>query len=235
MLEIKDLHVYYGLSHILQGVSMEVRGGEIVALVGRNGAGKTTTLKSIVGLVAPRDGAVVFDGQRIDGQSVSRIIRKGIGYVPEDRRIFPELTVYENLRLALLGRPRTARADGGLDEVYRLFPVLEERQTQLGRTLSGGEQEMLAIARALLGAPRLLLIDEPTQGLMPKLVNQLYEALGTINARGVTILLVEQMLTIALGAAHRVYVMDQGRISFEGSPQQLQEDRELQRMLVGVA
>ena len=234
MLEVRNLQVYYDQSHILQGVSLDVRVGEIVALVGRNGAGKTTTLKSIVGLVRPREGSVALDGVRLDRQPVPRIVRAGVGYVPEERRIFPSLTVYENLRLALLGRGKGAPKDG-LDEVYDLFPVLRERREQVGRTLSGGEQEMLAIARALLGAPRLLLIDEPTQGLMPKLVDQLYRALQAINQRGVTILLVEQLLTVALGTAHRVYVMDQGRITFEGTPRQLRGDRELQRMLLGVA
>ena len=234
VLEVRDLHVYYGRSHILQGVSMGVEAGEIVALVGRNGAGKTTTLKSIVGLIPPRRGSVTFEGQRLDGLSVPKIIRRGLGYVPEERRIFPELTVLENLRVAILGRGR-ASAGEALEEVYALFPVLRERSRQLGRTLSGGEQEMLAIARALVGAPRLLLIDEPTQGLMPKLVNQLYDTLRTINRRGVTVLLVEQMLTVALDVAHRVYVMDQGGISFEGTPEQLRGDRDLQRMLVGVA
>jgi branched-chain amino acid transport system ATP-binding protein len=234
VLEVSDLHVYYGQSHVLQGVSLDVRAGEIVALVGRNGAGKTTTLKSIVGLAPPRAGSVTLDRVRLDGLPVPKIARMGVGYVPEERRIFPGLTVYENLRLALLGRAKQGR-NNGFEEAYALFPVLRERHQQLGRTLSGGEQEMLAIARALLGAPRLLLIDEPTQGLMPKLVDQLYQALQAINQRGVTILLVEQMLTVALGIAHRVYVMDQGRITFTGTPRELEGDRELQRMLLGVA
>jgi branched-chain amino acid transport system ATP-binding protein len=234
VLEVKDLHVFYGQSHVLQGISLDVRAGEIVALVGRNGAGKTTTLKGIVGLAPPRAGSVTLDGVRLDGLPVSKIARMGVGYVPEERRIFPGLTVYENLRMALLGRTKQGR-NNGLEEAYTLFPVLRERHQQLGRTLSGGEQEMLAIARALLGAPRLLLIDEPTQGLMPKLVDQLYQALQAINQRGVTILLVEQMLSVALGIAHRVYVMDQGRMTFAGTPRQLEGDRELQRMLLGVA
>jgi branched-chain amino acid transport system ATP-binding protein len=235
VLALDTVHVYYGQSHILQGVSLAVGRGEIVALVGRNGAGKTTTLKSIVGLVPPRAGTIQFEGQRLNGLPVPQIIRRGIGYVPEERRIFPQLSVAENLRVAQLAQPRQARRPERLEEVYALFPVLRERHRQAGGTLSGGEQEMLAIARALVGAPRLLLIDEPTQGLMPKLVDQLYAALQTINQRGVTILLVEQMLAVALGVAHRVYVLDQGRIRFEGTPDQLQSDRELQRMLLGVA
>ena len=235
MLELRDLQVYYGQSHILHGVSMDVLAGEIVALVGRNGAGKTTTLKSVIGLVPPRGGTITFEGERLDGLPVPKIVRRGLGYVPEERRIFPELTVSENLRVAQLGQDKVARTPEALEEVYALFPRLRERSGQLGRTLSGGEQEMLAIARALLGKPRLLLIDEPTQGLMPKLVDELYVALQSINRRGVTILLVEQMLTVALGVAHRTYVMDQGRITFEGTPDQLREDRELQRMLLGVA
>jgi branched-chain amino acid transport system ATP-binding protein len=234
MLEVEDLHVFYGQSHVLQGVSLDVHAGEIVALVGRNGAGKTTTLKSIVGLAPPSSGSVALVGVRVNGLPVPSIARMGVGYVPEERRIFPGLTVHENLRLALVGRGKGGSKDG-FEEAYALFPVLRERSQQLGRTLSGGEQEMLAIARALLGAPRLLLIDEPTQGLMPKLVDQLYQALQAINQRGVTILLVEQMLTVALGIAHRVYVMDQGRITFVGTPRELRGDRELQRMLLGVA
>jgi branched-chain amino acid transport system ATP-binding protein len=235
VLEVRDLQAYYGQSHILHGVSMDVRAGEIVALVGRNGAGKTTTLKSIIGLVPPRGGAVTFEGEQLNGLAVPKIVRRGLGYVPEERRIFPELTVSENLRVAQLGQDKAARTPEALEEVYALFPRLRERSIQLGRTLSGGEQEMLAIARALLGRPRLLLIDEPTQGLMPRLVDELYVALQSINRRGVTILLVEQMLTVALGVAHRTFVMDQGRITFEGTPDQLREDRELQRMLLGVA
>jgi len=218
MLEVEDLHAYYGKSHILQGISFHVAKGEIVSLLGRNGAGRTTTIRTIMGQVRAT-GAMRFKGERIDGLKPHEIARRGLGFVPEDREIFPGLTVRENLLLGI--KPRRPRSRWALDDMFDIFPLLRERADAPGAVLSGGEQQMLAICRTLMGDPELLMIDEPTEGLAPKMVQLVRELLEKIAARGVSILMIEQKLTIALAISHRLYVMGHGRIVFEGVPQAL--------------
>jgi branched-chain amino acid transport system ATP-binding protein len=218
MLEVRDLHAYYGKSHILQGVTFDVRAGEIVSLLGRNGVGRSTTIKAIMGDVPPR-GSVRFRGEELVGLPPHQIARKGLGYVPENRDIFPGLTVRENL---LLGRKSTRQTGRwSYEDVFELFPLLRERADVLGGVLSGGEQQMLTICRTLMGDPEIIMIDEPTEGLAPKLVELVGGLLERIAARGVSILLVEQKLTIALRISQRLYVMGHGRIVFEGTPDDL--------------
>jgi branched-chain amino acid transport system ATP-binding protein len=207
VLSVRQIHTYYGLAHILQGVSLDVREREIVALLGRNGAGKSTTLKSIIGLTPPRSGDVEFAGENLVGMPTHRIARLGIGYVPEERRIFPELTVLENLKVAMLAH-KLDDPPAALDGMFAMFPRLRERMGQSGRSLSGGEQQMLALARALISQPRLLLIDEPTQGLAPNLVTSIASSLVRIKEQGLAVLLVEQNTRVALEVADRVYVID---------------------------
>ncbi|HEY8554447.1 MAG TPA: ABC transporter ATP-binding protein [Burkholderiales bacterium] len=223
MLEVENLHAYYGKSHILQGVSLRVGPGEIVSLLGRNGAGRSTTIKAIMGEVPPV-GVVRFNGERIDGLPPHEIARKGIAYVPENRDIFPGLTVRENLLLGL--KPGRKDGDGRwtIEDMYELFPVLRQRQDAPGGVLSGGEQQMLTICRSLMGDPALMMVDEPTEGLAPRMVELVRELLERIAARGVAILLVEQKLTIALDISHRLYVMGQGQVVFEGTPEDLREN-----------
>ena len=218
MLEVDDLHAYYGKSHILQGVTFRVGQGEIVSLLGRNGAGRSTTVKTIMGQVPP-NGAIRFNGERIDGLPPHAIARRGLGYVPEDRAIFPTLTVRENLLLGI----KTTRRNGGwsIEDMFALFPLLRERADAPGGVLSGGEQQMLTICRSLMGDPQLLMVDEPTEGLAPKMVDMVRELLEKIAARGIAILIIEQKLTIALAICHRLYVMGHGRIVFEGNPREL--------------
>jgi len=236
LLALEDLHAYYGEAYILQGVSLTVGAGEVVTLIGRNGAGKTTTLKSIMGLVPPRGGRITFDGRPLAGLPTHEVARAGIAYVPEERRILPNLSVAENLRLGMLSAPRATKVEnsGVMEEVLTYFPRLRERYEQKGKSLSGGEQQMLAIARGLVARPKLMLVDEPTEGLSPLLVQNLTEILGEINRRGTTILLVEQMLEVALALSNRLYVMDQGRIQFEGTPEALRADPEIQQRFLGV-
>ena len=233
LLAVEDLHTYYGEAHILQGVSLEVGEGEVVTLIGRNGAGKTTTLLSIMGVVRPRRGRVRFAGEEVAGRGPHEIARRGIAWVPEERRVLPNLTVRENLRLGMLG---AGRGDNGgrVDEALEFFPRLRERSGHKGRFLSGGEQQMLAIARGLVARPRLMLVDEPTEGLAPLLVQSLTEILGEISRRGTTILLVEQTLEVAMALSHRLYVMDQGRIQFEGTPDALRREPLIQQRFLGV-
>jgi len=226
MLEVEGLHAYYGKSHILQGVSFAVREGEIVSLLGRNGAGRSTTLKTIMGEVAPA-GSIRFKGERIDGLKAHEVARRGLGYVPENREIFPTLTVRENLLLGM----KNGRAKGrwNMDDMFGLFPILRERADAPGGVLSGGEQQMLTICRTLMGDPDLIMVDEPTEGLAPRLVGLVRELLERIAAKGVAILLVEQKLTIALAISHRLYVMGHGKIVFEGTPAQLRDDSAARR------
>jgi branched-chain amino acid transport system ATP-binding protein len=235
LLSIQNLHAFYGEAHILQGVSLSVHAGEVVTLIGRNGAGKTTTLRSIMGIVAPRAGHITFDGFELAGLPTHTIAQRGIAYVPEERRILPNLSVEENLRLGRLGA-KGAKGDGGavMEEVLGHFPRLRERLVQKGKSLSGGEQQMLAIARGLVASPKLMLVDEPTEGLSPLIVESLTEILREINRRGTTILLVEQILEVALVLSHRLYVMDQGRIQFEGTPEALRADPAIQQRFLGV-
>jgi branched-chain amino acid transport system ATP-binding protein len=233
LLSITDLHTYYGEAHILQGVSIDVAEGEVVTLIGRNGAGKTTTLRSIMGIVPARRGHVRFRGEDVAHLGTHEIARRGIAWVPEERRVLPNLTVLENLRLGMLGSG-VRNGAASIDEVLAFFPRLRERIDSKGRFLSGGEQQMLAIGRGLIGRPGVMLIDEPTEGLAPILVENLTEILAEINRRGTTILLVEQTLEVALALSHRLYVMDQGRIQFEGTPDQLRHDPAIQQRFLGV-
>ena len=226
MLEVDELHAYYGKSHILQGVSFTVGEGEIVSLLGRNGAGRSTTLKTIMGEVKPA-GSIRFRGARIDGLATHDIACRGLGYVPENRDVFPTLTVRENLLLGL--KRKHARGRWTLEDMFTLFPILRERVDAPGGVLSGGEQQMLTICRTLMGDPDLIMVDEPTEGLAPKLVDLVRDLLLRIAARGVAILLVEQKLTIALDIAQRLYVMGHGRIVFEGTPDALRADAATRR------
>lgn len=218
MLELKGVHAHYGLSHVLQGIDLRVGQGEIIGLFGRNGVGKTTVIKTIAGWVAPSSGQVLFEGERLDGIGPDRICRRGIGLVPEDRRIFPGLTVEENLRLGQMQCPSRQRAESRrrLDEIYQRFPRLAERRRQMGTTLSGGEQQMLAIARVLAGAPRLLLIDEPTEGLAPIIVDELFELIAALAREGTPIVLVEQNVHRAIKLTTRHYLIERGQVTFEG-------------------
>jgi branched-chain amino acid transport system ATP-binding protein len=233
ILTVEDVHTYYGEAHILQGVSLRLDEGEVVTLIGRNGAGKTTTLRSIMGIARPSRGRITLRGVDIGRLQTHEVARQGIAWVPEERRILPNLTVLENLRLGMLGRAGGA-ADGVLDEVFDYFPRLRERVAQRGQFLSGGEQQMLAIARGLVARPAVMLVDEPTEGLAPMIVQNLTEILARINQRGVTLLLVEQTLEVAMALSHRLYVMDQGRIQFEGTPDALRRDPTVQQRFLEV-
>ena len=232
-LVVDEIHTYYGLAHVLQGVSLEVGEGEIVVLLGRNGAGKSTTLKSIMGLTPPRRGAVVYAGHSLVGLPTHAIARLGIRWVPEERRIFPDLTVLENMRVAALAVEAVRRTEE-LRRMYALFPLLRERAQQRGRSLSGGEQQMLALARALIGRPRLLLIDEPTQGLAPNLVASIANSLLAIKDQGLSILLVEQNARVALEIADRAYLIDRGVIQYSGTSGELRADQAIQRQYLTV-
>jgi branched-chain amino acid transport system ATP-binding protein len=221
MLQVRDLHAYYGKSHVLQGVDLDVRAGEIVSLLGRNGVGRSTTIKTIIGEVPP-NGSIRFKGQEIAGRKAHDIARLGLGYVPENRDIFPTLTVRQNL---LLGQKK-ARNTGrwSINDMFDLFPQLGERADAPGDVLSGGEQQMLAMCRTLMGDPDLIMVDEPTEGLAPQLVERVAHLLNEMAERGLSILLVEQKLTIALRISARVYVMGHGKIVFEGTPRDLRDN-----------
>ena len=219
MLDVRDLHAYYGKSHILHGVDFRVGEGEIVSLLGRNGVGRSTTIKAIMGEV-DRTGSVMFKGREVGQFKPHQVARAGLGYVPENRDIFPQLTVRENLLLGM--KSTTPGGRWAMDDMFELFPRLRERADTPGGVLSGGEQQMLTICRTLMGDPDLMMIDEPTEGLAPKMVELVADLLERIAARGVAILLVEQKLTIALRISKRLYVMGHGRIVFEGSPADLQ-------------
>ncbi|MEO8156803.1 MAG: ABC transporter ATP-binding protein [Betaproteobacteria bacterium] len=226
MLEVKDLHAYYGKSHILHGVHLQVREGEIVSLLGRNGVGRSTTIKSIMGQVECT-GSVKFRGQEIRGQKTFVVARKGLGYVPESRDIFPSLTVRQNLLLGMKGTRQQGR--WSIDDMYALFPRLKERAEAPAGVMSGGEQQMLTLCRTLMGDPDLVMIDEPTEGLAPKIVEQVAKLFEEIKSRGISILLVEQKLTIALKISQRVYVMGHGRIVFEGTPAELAGNEDVRK------
>jgi branched-chain amino acid transport system ATP-binding protein len=226
MLEVRDLHAFYGKSHILRGVDLTVNAGEIVSLLGRNGVGRSTTCKAIMGLVQPV-GSVRYRGKDIAGMPTNQVARAGIGYVPEDRQVFPTLTVRQNLMLGLKRNGTFGRWN--FDDVFRLFPNLAQRQDNPAGVLSGGEQQMLTMCRTLMGDPDLILIDEPTEGLAPKMVEQVGLLIEEIARRNVAILLVEQKLTIALAISHRIYVMGHGRIVFEGTPTDLEKNPGVRR------
>ena len=228
LLQIRDLNTYYGASHVLQGISLDVAQGELVALLGRNGMGKSTTLKTVMGLVKARSGSVTFDEREITGHAPFKVARAGIGYVPEERRIFPELSVLDNLSLGIKGG-RISNPDDPrvwtVERIFHHFPRLKDRKDQKGRFLSGGEQQLLAIGRSLMGNPRLLLVDEPTEGLAPLMVKEVRNVLAEINRAGVSILLVEHNLQVALSLAHRVYLMGKAHIGFNGTVDELKNDR----------
>lgn len=228
LLEINHLNAFYGSSHVLQGISLNVADGELVALLGRNGMGKSTTLKTIMGLVKPKSGSVFFEGRDLAGFPPYKVAMAGIGYVPEERRIFPELTVLDNLLLGIKGGKIKNPSDPNVwtvERIYKHFPKLGERTNQQGRFLSGGEQQMLSIGRALMGNPRLLLVDEPSEGLAPIMVQEVRNVLHEINKEaGVSILLVEHNLKVALSLAQRVYLMGKAHIGYEGSAEELKND-----------
>ncbi|MGA7451428.1 MAG: ABC transporter ATP-binding protein [Rhodoplanes sp.] len=232
LLEVDRLHVRYDYAPILHGVSFSVDAGEIASVFGRNGAGKTTLLRTIMGWLRPTGGRIVFNGEEIGGLSSDRIFRKGIGFIPEDRRIFPNLTVEENLSLGLFARWQSrAEQRRQLDRVYNLFPRLRERRTQSGKTLSGGEQQMLAIGRALVGSPRLLLVDEPSEGLAPMVVTEIFQSLTRMRDAGIAVLLVEQNVRRALAISNSCYMMEKGRIIQHGAPVNILKYEEIRQRL----
>jgi len=232
VLQVRDLHVYYGEIHALKGASLAVEKGEIVALLGPNGAGKTTTLKTISGLLAPRSGTITLNGESLLGQPAHAIVHRGIAHVPEGRKIFNRLTVADNLELGAYSRADGAVAED-MERVFALFPRLRERRGQVAGTLSGGEQQMLAIGRAVMARPRLLLLDEPSMGLAPVLVEQIFETIQDINRQGTPILLVEQNAAVALTVAHRGYVLETGSVVLEGPARALAEDAGVRRAYLG--
>ncbi len=234
MLDLNNVHARYGAITALRGVSISVSQGELVALLGVNGAGKSTTLGCIAGVMRPWKGEIVFEGGSILGKSPEQIARLGISLVPEGRAIFPSLTVEENLRLGAFTRSEKTEYSRNLAEVFELFPVLKERLQQSGGTLSGGEQQQLAIARALMSSPRLLMLDEPSLGLAPALVDQIFELISRLHQRGVTILLVEQNVERSLAIVDRAYLMDTGLIENQGTPQQLRAQADIEGMYMGV-
>ncbi|HLT58030.1 MAG: ABC transporter ATP-binding protein [Limnochordales bacterium] len=234
MLEIRDLHVAYGDARVLHGVSLTVRQGELVTVIGANGAGKTTLMKAVLGLVPRVEGDIRFDGRSLLDLPPWERAALGIGYVPEGRRVFPDLTVEQNLRMGAYTVRDGKRVQAGLEEVYALFPRLAERRRQRAGSMSGGEQQMLAIARALISRPRLLLIDEVSMGLMPIMVERAFDIIRTLHQQGMTILLVEQNARQALAAADRGYVLELGRVVLEGTVEQLQRDPRVQAAYLGL-
>ncbi|HWI53615.1 MAG TPA: ABC transporter ATP-binding protein [Symbiobacteriaceae bacterium] len=233
MLELKNVNTYYGAIHALKGIDLAVSKGEIVTLIGSNGAGKSTTLKTVSGLLAPREGQISFDGERIDGKAAFRITEMGIAHVPEGRKIFPRLTVMENLEMGAFTVADEMVRRRNLDRVFTLFPRLRERVLQKGGTLSGGEQQMLAIARALMMSPKLLMLDEPSMGLAPLLVEQIFMIIRQLNEDGVTILLVEQNALMALEVAHRGYVIQTGSIALQDTAAALRENHSVREAYLG--
>jgi branched-chain amino acid transport system ATP-binding protein len=234
LLEISELNTFYGESHILQGISLGVNTGETASVLGRNGVGKTTTLKSIIGLVVPRSGKILFKGQPICGLPPYQIANLGIGYVPEDRRIFPKLTVRENLLIGSKPDRKGTKDGWTVEKFYDYFPNLKERDKQKGAYLSGGEQQMLTIARSLMGNPEILLLDEPTEGLAPKIVERVEEVVQDIHKHGMAILLVEQNMQVVLRLASRFYVMSKGIIVFHGTARELEENPEIRQRYLEV-
>ncbi len=232
LLEVEDIHTAYGSSRVLFGISLDIKPGECVCLLGRNGVGKTTTIRSIMGLTPPHQGKIRFKGQDITGRAPYALARQGIGYVPEDRRIFAELTVWENLDVA----DRSAKRPGrwNLEAVYGMFPKLRELRDRQGGVLSGGEQQMLTIARTLMGNPELLLLDEPSEGLAPVIVENLLAQVQSLKQEGLTILLAEQGLDFSLALADRVYVLQKGKVEFTGPSQQLRDDKALRDKLLAI-
>ena len=233
MLEIKDLHTYYGNIQALKGISLHVEQGEIVTLIGSNGAGKTTTLRTIQGLLRPREGKILFEGKSLESLSAQAIVRLGISQSPEGRLIFPRMTVKENLEMGAFSRNDSLGIKSDTERILHLFPRLRERINQKGGTLSGGEQQMLAIGRAMMARPRLLLLDEPSMGLAPMLVTQIFSIIRDINEQGTTILLVEQNARMALTVGHRGYVLQTGEIVLAGAAKDLQSDETVRKAYLG--
>ncbi len=234
MLQLQNVHTYYGNIHALKGISLEINQGEIVTLIGSNGAGKSTTLRTISGITPPRAGQVLFEGKPLNSVPAHKIVSQGISQSPEGRRIFANLTVRENLEMGAFTRNNKTEIASDMDRVFELFPRLKERVAQRGGTLSGGEQQMLAIGRALMSRPRLLLLDEPSMGLAPVLVDLIFEIIQNINSQGTTILVVEQNALMALGIANRAYVLQTGVIVKAGDAATLREDEDVQKAYLGM-
>ncbi len=233
MLEIKDIEVYYGMIQAIKGISFEVNEGEVIALIGANGAGKTTTLHTITGLLSPKKGSVIFEGKDITKVPAHKIVSLGIAHVPEGRRVFAELTVYENLKMGAYTRKDKDEIEKTLEMVYKRFPRLEERKNQLAGTLSGGEQQMLAMGRALMSHPKIIVMDEPSMGLSPILVNEIFDIIQEVSKGGTTVLLVEQNAKKALSIADRAYVLETGRIVLEGDAKVLMNDDSIKKAYPG--
>ena len=233
LLEIKDIDVYYGAIHAIKGISLEVNQGEIVTLIGANGAGKSTTLRTISGLLKPKNGSITFDGENIAGVKAHEIVRRGISQVPEGRRIFAEMTVLETLEMGAFIRKDKDGIRADMQHVFELFPRLEERKSQEAGTLSGGEQQMLAMGRALMSRPKLLLLDEPSMGLAPLLIREIFKIIEDIHASGTTVLLVEQNANMALSIADRAYVLETGRITLSGTAKELAASEEVKKAYLG--
>ncbi|MGA2989373.1 MAG: ABC transporter ATP-binding protein [Candidatus Korobacteraceae bacterium] len=234
LLEVQDLNVYYGAIHALQGISFTVNQGEIVTLIGANGAGKSTTLRTISGLLRPRRGSIVFEGEDITMTPAEQIVRLGIGHVPEGRKIFAPMTVRENLDMGAYTRTNGSEIQQSMERAFASFPRLRERLNQLGGTLSGGEQQMLAMARGMMSRPSLLMLDEPSMGLSPILVEEIFRIIQEINSRGTSILLVEQNALMALQISNRAYVLETGRIVLEGTGKELRESERVKEAYLGV-
>ena len=232
LLKVNDIHVYYGAIHAIKGISLEVNEGEIVTLIGANGAGKSTTLNTIAGLLKPRQGSIALDGMPVGGSGASKMVYQGLSLCPEGRRIFQQMTVKENLEMGAFSRPNE-EVEQSIERVYGFFPRLHEREKQIAGTLSGGEQQMLAMGRALMSKPRLMMLDEPSMGLAPILVEQIFDIIRDMNAAGTTILLVEQNAQMALSVADRAYVLETGTISMSGNAQDLLQDDNVRKAYLG--
>ena len=233
MIEVKDIEVYYGVIQAIKGISFEVNEGEVIALIGANGAGKTTTLHTITGLLSPKKGSVMFEGQDITKVPAHKIVSLGMAHVPEGRRVYAELSVYENLKMGAYTRKDKTEIEETLQMVYQRFPRLEERKNQLAGTLSGGEQQMLAMGRALMSRPKIIVMDEPSMGLSPILVNEIFDIIKEVSAGGTTVLLVEQNAKKALSIADRAYVLETGKIVLEGDAKELMNDDSIKKAYLG--
>ena len=232
LLHVQDIHVYYGSIHAIKGISFDVNEGEVVTLIGANGAGKSTTLNTVSGLLKPRSGAIEFEGKSIVGVAPNKIVLHGMALCPEGRRVFLQMTVEENLEMGGYTRP-ASEIEGSIQDVYKRFPRLKERYKQVAGTLSGGEQQMLAMGRALMSKPKLMMLDEPSMGLAPILVEQIFDIVKELNAAGTTILLVEQNARMALSVADRAYVLETGRITMSGNAHELAEDDRVRKAYLG--
>ena len=233
MLEVRDLQVYYGMIHAIKGISFDVNQGEVIALIGANGAGKTTTLHTITGLLAPKSGSVLFEGKDITKVPAHKIVSMGMAHVPEGRRVFAELSVYENLKMGAYTRKDKKEIEESLANVYKSFPRLEERKNQMAGTLSGGEQQMLAMGRALMSKPKIILMDEPSMGLSPIFVNEIFDIIRAVSESGTTVLLVEQNAKKALSISDRAYVLETGTITMSGKAKDLLEDEAVKKAYLG--